>query len=246
MKLGLILIVLSAIIYSANYLIFRDIHEVVFYILIDMAFVPLDILIVALVIEGVIAKKEKESIFEKLDMLMSVFFSEIGTDLIKSFSKIDQDNDKIKNLLEELKNKDDKGFLDILNLLKNKINHRFSLKLDKNDRKEYLTKLQEILVKKRYFLVRMLENPVLLEKENFSEVIMAIFHLDEELERRENFEEISEPDLNHILHDIDRAYYSLVYEWVSYLYYLKHHYPYIFALSMRTNPFDENAKVEIE
>jgi hypothetical protein len=33
----------------------------------------------------------------------------------------------------------------------------------------------------------------------------------------------------------------LVLEWVSYMRYLKEHYPYLFSLAMRTNPFDAEA-----
>jgi hypothetical protein len=38
-----------------------------------------------------------------------------------------------------------------------------------------------------------------------------------------------------------RAYLLLISEWLAYLKHLKENYPYLFSLSVRTNPFDPNA-----
>jgi hypothetical protein len=47
------------------------------------------------------------------------------------------------------------------------------------------------------------------------------------------------------VHDINRGYRLLVFEWVTYMEHLKEHYPYLFSLAMRTNPFDPEAQAEI-
>lgn len=39
-----------------------------------------------------------------------------------------------------------------------------------------------------------------------------------------------------------RVYTRLVTQWLLYMRHLKDHYPYLFSLAMRTNPFDEDAK----
>ena len=36
---------------------------------------------------------------------------------------------------------------------------------------------------------------------------------------------------------------QLILEWIRYMEYLKLHYPYLFSLAMRKNPFDESASV---
>ena len=41
--------------------------------------------------------------------------------------------------------------------------------------------------------------------------------------------------------DISRAYTLLVHQWLDHMKYLYHHYPYLFSLAMRTNPFDKEA-----
>jgi voltage-gated potassium channel len=37
---------------------------------------------------------------------------------------------------------------------------------------------------------------------------------------------------------MNRVYHLLVHQWVDYMEHLKTHYPYLFSLAMRTNPFD--------
>lgn len=93
--------------------------------------------------------------------------------------------------------------------------------------------------------MRLLENPNLLEKDNFSNLVLAIFHLDDELERRKSLKNIPYSDSNHLLKDIDRVYCQLIYEWVNYLFYLKDRHPYIFSIILRTNPFDKKSDIYI-
>ena len=89
--------------------------------------------------------------------------------------------------------------------------------------------------------MRLIENPALLEHESFTDLLLAIFHLTEELARRPNLEGLPKSDLAHLRVDIDRTYRLLVHEWLAYMKYLKVSYPYLFHLAMRTNPFDQTA-----
>ncbi|WP_225370549.1 hypothetical protein [Methanobrevibacter arboriphilus] len=120
-----------------------------------------------------------------------------------------------------------------------------NLDLGIDQRKEFLIDLKQLLVENRGFLIRLLENPNLLEKDTFSNLLLAIFHLDEELERRDFNRDLIESDYEHLANDINRVYSSLIYEWVNYLYYLKLHYPYMFSIAVRTNPFDDNASIYV-
>ena len=92
----------------------------------------------------------------------------------------------------------------------------------------------------------MLENPNLLEHETFTDLLRAVFHLDEELRSRKNVNKLSVKDSDHISGDIKRAYNLLVNEWLDYMYHLKNNYPYLFSLAIRLNPFDEKASPEIK
>ncbi|MDO8869889.1 MAG: hypothetical protein Q7V10_03955 [Methanobacteriaceae archaeon] len=72
-KTGLVLILISSMIYFCVYMIFHDAKTVFFYIGIDLAFIPLESLILVLVIERVIINKEKAMMMEKLNMVIGAF-----------------------------------------------------------------------------------------------------------------------------------------------------------------------------
>jgi hypothetical protein len=229
--------------YAIAYFSFEP-ESVIFYIVIHLAFLPIDILIVTLVIENIISKKEKETILEKLDMIMGVFFSEIGTEFLAKFSALNKNGEEIQQTLSDIANWNDNDYKDFLKSLKEKT-YEPILQLPQDDRPLLFEDIKKTLIKKREFLMRLLENPNLHEKDCFSNLILAIFHLDDELEKRETFENIPEADFEHLLNDIDRVYSHLIYEWIYYLHYLKNQYPYMFSIVIRTNPFDKDSDIYV-
>ena len=101
--------------------------------------------------------------------------------------------------------------------------------------------LKTFLVEQSSFLLSLLENPVLLEHAEFTEILYATFHLAEELHNRDDITNLPETDYAHLAGDIHRVYGQLVYQWLEYMKYLKNNYPYLFSLAMRKNPFDKSA-----
>jgi hypothetical protein len=95
-------------------------------------------------------------------------------------------------------------------------------------------------------MIKLLENPILVEHETFSELLLSVFHVEEELSGRKDVLHLSKPDSDHIALDMKRAYRLLFFEWLYYMEHLKTQYPYLFSFAMRTNPFDPNATVEIK
>ncbi len=57
--LGLGLILLSAILYSIHYAIFKDAHYIYLYLLGDIAFLPIEVLLVTLIIQQLLSQREK-------------------------------------------------------------------------------------------------------------------------------------------------------------------------------------------
>jgi hypothetical protein len=106
--------------------------------------------------------------------------------------------------------------------------------------------LKQMLIKERTFLLRLLENQNLLEHDAFTNLLMAVFHLTEELESRNDVSDLPQADMKHIANDVKRVYTLLVSEWLDYMKHLKENYPYLFSFAMRTNPFDPNASPEIK
>ena len=189
---------------------------------------------VASAAEIVLSRQERLQRLEKLNMVIGAFFSEMGTRLLVIFSDSDPQLDSIREALLSATSCPDKEFLCLSEQLREK---DFSVDVAKVD----LAGLRGFLAGKRTFMLRLVENPTLLEHEDFTRLLMAVFHLTEELIHREGFSDLPAADLKHLSGDIQRVYIMLVHQWLDYMRYLKKDYPYIFSLAMRTNPFDQEA-----
>ena len=200
--------------------------------------------LVAFLLDEIIERKEKEAMLEKLDMLMSTFFSEVGNELISQLSTANKYKADTENL-KSIKNWDESDFDNKLAELKNS-SIDFQADIPAEEREEFLENLREFLSGKREFIINLMTNPNLLEKEEFTGLITAILHLDEELEHRKDLALVQDADFGHLNGDMQRVYSKLVYEWVYYLKYLNKHYPYMIALIVRTNPFDADADVYVK
>jgi hypothetical protein len=233
-RLGVVLVVATVALYGLHYVIFRDLHHIFIYLLGDFAFVPLQILIVTLIIEEFLRHRDKRVRLEKLNMVIGAFFSEIGTGLLTYVSAADPNLDKVRRDLVVRPSWTDKDFCDLSARLKR---YEYGVDIARID----LEHLRGMLTDDRDFMVRLLENPTLLEHETFTQLLRAVFHVTEELEARPGFDALPETDLAHLANDVKRAYGYLVAEWVDYMRYLKANYPYLFSLAMRTNPFDREA-----
>ncbi|PKL68757.1 MAG: hypothetical protein CVV28_01190 [Methanobacteriales archaeon HGW-Methanobacteriales-1] len=243
-KTGLVLILISSMIYFCVYMIFHDAKSVFFYIGIDLAFIPLEALILVLVIERVISNKEKAMMMEKLNMVIGAFFSELGTDLLKEISSFDPDIDNIRKNLKVDMEWEEKNFSESSHIIKN---YDYSIQLTEDNENSILLlkSLKSLLLDKRQFMLGLLENPNLLEHESFTDMLWAAFHLTEELENRDNLNKLPSSDYQHLSIDLERVYSYLIYEWLHYMEHLMNNYPYLFSLALRTNPFDPDAKIEI-
>ena len=236
--LGLSLIGLSAFFYLIHYVIFRDAHHIFIYMVGDIAFVPIEVLMVTLIIHRLLTEREKRSLLKKLNMVIGAFFSEVGTHLLKSLYDFDAHSETIhKDLIVGIK----WSKKDYSRTLKHLTKYDYSVDSKRSD----LDSLKSFLMEKRDFLLRLLENPNLLEHESFSELLWAVFHLTEELASRNDFKNLPETDLQHLSGDIKRAYVLLISQWLTYMQHLQEDYPYLFSLAIRTNPFDPQAHAEV-
>jgi len=233
-KLGLVLIVLTAAIYYLHFIIFHDVHHIFIYLLGDIAFLPLEVLIVTLIIHRVLSHKEKQVKLEKLNMVIGAFFSELGFKLLSYISDSDPNLDRIKSYLVIDGDWDNEKFIKVERILKS-----YNYEVDRTKIDWVL--LRGLLKERRDFLLRLIENPVLLEHESFTELLRSVFHITEELENREDLSSLPESDLDHIAADLKRVYTNIISQWLKYMLHLKDNFPYLFSLAMRSNPFDDNS-----
>jgi len=234
----MILLALSGLTYLVHYLIFGDVYHIAIYFVGDVAFLFISVLLVTLVIEQLLTVREKQSLLNKLNMVIGAFFSEVGTDLIRDLSRLDPDVENVRKDLIVKSDWLDKEFLEVSKRMKR---HGYNIVAQRDDFKM----LRDYLIHRRDFLLRLLENQNLLEHESFTEMLWAVFHLTEELAARKDLSKTPQTDLNHLMNDSKRVYSLVTREWLNYLSHLEKDYPYLFSLAVRTNPFNPEAMPEV-
>lgn len=236
--LGAILVAFSAILYAIHFAIFKDSRHMFIYMLSDIAFLPLEVLFVTLIIDTLLSERDKRKSLEKMNMVIGAFFSEVGTELLRSICTVARGSEERRELFSVSGKWTDRDFRAMSEAL-----GKQEFKVD--SRQVNLEGIRGLLVRKRDFMVRLLENPLLLEHETFTDLLWAVFHLTEELDRRTDLSGLPEPDYVHLSGDIGRAYNLLVREWLLYMRHLEKNYPYLFSLAVRLNPFNPDACAEI-
>lgn len=237
--LGISLIAVSAALFIAQIAIFRDARNTFFYLLQDIAFIPIQVFLVTLILNQLLNVREKLAMLNKLNMVIGAFFSEVGSGLLKCFSEFDHNADTTRAELQVTSHWSEQHFSGVA---RDVANYDFQIDYAKTD----LTALKTYLAGKRDFLLRLLENPNLLEHETFTELLWAVFHLTEELSVRDDVTHLTPVDGNHISGDMKRAYALLIVEWLTYMKHLKREYPYLFSLAVRLNPFDPRASAVVK
>lgn len=228
------LIILSAAVYFIHYAVFRDVHHILIYLVGDIAFVFLEVLLVTLVIHRVLEERDRRTRLKKLNMVIGAFFSEVGTELLRKFAEFDPGIEDLRKRLHITESWSEDAFGKIGVEIRKR---EYGLQIDGMK----LEEMRDFLVSKRGFLLRLLENPMLLEHETFTEMLRAVFHLTEELAARGDLMDLSEADRRHLGTDFGRVYERLIHEWLEYMKYLHVIHPYLFSFAMRTNPFDRTA-----
>jgi hypothetical protein len=237
-KLGISLVVASAAIYFVHFLIFRDAHHIFIYMVGDIAFVPIEVLLVTLIIHRLLSIREKRVLLQKLNMVIGVFFTEAGTRMLREFSSVDPGLREVSDALKMTTRWTAADFSEVRERLRG---YSYEVKPSRED----LERMKEYFGEKREFILRLLENPNLLEHESFTDMLWAVVHLAEELGHREDMASLPDSDVDHLGGDVKRAYSRLVMEWLDFMQHLRSDYPYLFSLAIRTNPFVPGAKAEV-
>jgi hypothetical protein len=229
---GLIAVGLSGLLYTLHYTIFADAHHIFIFALHDIAFLPLEVFLVVVVIERLLSQREKKALHSKLNMVVGTFFMAIGNRLM---AELLTDFCERETLYQQFKIGEDWQASDFRRAREQALNIKMEIDFERID----LEGLKGLLGENRQFLMTLMENPNLLEREAFTDLLWAITHLAEELEARSNLTALPETDRRHLTGDINRFYDRLVAEWLSYAEHLKGHYPYFYSLLLRTHPFQK-------
>ena len=155
--------------------------------------------VVANATDLLLARRQEAARRERLHMVVGLFFSELGTTLLRKLCSADPDVQSLQTVSDLEQEWSDDRFREVCRELGE---HRYRTDPDSVD----LPALRQLLAENGGLLLRLLENPNLLSHEAFTELLRAVFHLKEELLHRTGFVELPEADIRHLAGDAGRVY----------------------------------------
>ena len=218
---SLILILLSFVMFLVHYLLFGQLENTIYYSFMSLCFIPINILAVTLVFEKLVERRARIERLSKLNMLVGLFFSDIGFTLLDIIVAGD---DNVKTLQLDFDN-----LKDCENKFKS---HDHQIDFEKIN----YPALKKLLIEGRDILSSLISNENILEHEIFADLLMALMHLRDEIIFINN-KELTKDDGLHLQGDIIRVYKALTLQWTSYLVHLKQFYPYQYNGAVKYNPF---------
>lgn len=216
-----ILIFLSFIMFLFHYLIFGQLENTVYYSFMSLCFIPINILAVTLVFEKLVERRARLERLNKLNMLVGLFFSDIGFTLLKLIVAGDEkiqflglDFNDLKECKDKLASHDHDINFELINY----------------------PKLKALIIEGRDILSNLIINESILEHETFANLLMSLMHLRDEILFIQH-KELTQDDCVHLKGDLMRVYKFLDFQWIDYLSHLKQFYPYQYNSSIKFNPF---------
>ncbi|EPZ55434.1 hypothetical protein H477_3436 [[Clostridium] sordellii ATCC 9714] len=208
--ISFILIALSAVMFLIHYLVFGQALNTAYYSLMNLCFIPINSLVVTIILEKLIDYRAKKDRIEKINMLVGIFFTEVGGKLMHLI--IDSDKDA-KNYITNFED---------LNNIKKCLNE-YDYKVDMNNID--LCSIKNILLENNNLFVTLISNENVFQHQIFTDLLMSVVHLRDEIIFMEKDDNL-ELNINHLENDVIRVYKNISIQWISYLEYLNKSYPF--------------------
>ncbi|MDD1715946.1 MAG: hypothetical protein LUQ01_03005, partial [Methanolinea sp.] len=160
-----------------------------------LGFLPINVLLVTVVLNELLSVRARKERMEKMNMVIGTFYSEVGTDLLKTLARADPGISTLERSILVRGNWSDKDFVQVRKMME-----AYPFQADITC--QGLEEIRQFLRARQDFLLRLLENPILLEHQSFTEVLRAGFHLTEELGRRGCLSGLPETDYRHRKEDL--------------------------------------------
>lgn len=240
-EIAVTLIVAAIVVYTLRWLLFPapNFHrEMLRYLVDDVAFLFIQVLLVSILVDGLMQRRRRETMLDKLNMIIGAFFSECGTDVLGRIAGLDTDLDAVREDLLARMAWTPRDYETAKQAFRD---HEPVIELRTAD----LVELRARLGREKTYLLSLLGNQALLEHEAFTDLLWAVTHLAEELQVRDDFAGLPATDRAHLAGDVKRAYTQLGVQWIDYLRHLQTQYPFLFSLAVRTNPLDPRASVTV-
>ena len=229
-QLILLLLCASALLYAIHYLIFRDLHHLAIFGLHELAFVPLEVILVTLGLDQLVEKTHREEARSKVSIIETLYFNESGGTMLRYLTSFDPDAARLRELLQVTEDWHSSDFRQAIRQLKS---YPFLLDLDRID----FFGLHYHLSQRHEYYRSMLENPALTQSEAFTEMIMKIYLLWEELDGRTNLYQLPEKDRNYLAELLHEIYRELTEYWLDNVYNHSIHNRFRLHRAVKSNPF---------
>jgi hypothetical protein len=227
--LFLILLSSSVVIYFVQNMIFDNPNQMLFYLLQDLAFLPIEVALVTFVIERLLKTADQQKNAKKINVIISTYFTEAGSLIMKAMSEFNRNNMDIAQIIEE----NERRKISPKQLQKLVA----SLKYDVYADPDKLESLAAVLADKKIFLINLLENNSLFEHDSFTDMLWAVFHVADELQSRGDLKTLPVDVIDHLSNDLLRAYSAMVQEWIGYIFYLHAEYPFLYQSAKNKSNF---------
>lgn len=229
-QLILLLLCASALLYAIHYLIFRDLHHLAIFGLHELAFVPLEVILVTLGLDQLVEKTHREEARSKVSIIETLYFNESGGTMLRYLTSFDPDAARLRELLQVTEDWHSSDFRQAIRQLKS---YPFLLDLDRID----FFGLHYHLSQRHEYYRSMLENPALTQSEAFTEMIMKIYLLWEELDGRTNLYQLPEKDRSYLAELLHEIYRELTEYWLDNVYNYSIHNRFRLHRAIESNPF---------
>lgn len=231
-QLVIILLIFSAVTYVIHYLIFRDFHHIAIFFVHDIAFLPLEVILVSLGFDKMIEKTNEEETKSRLSIIETLFFNESGNQMLRYLIRFDPDADQLKetlNVAEEWRS------ADFAQAERRLDAHPFHLDLEQID----FFGMHYHLTERVDFYRNILENPATTQSDEFTAMVMNIYLLWEELDCRTDLYNLLPDERDYLGGLLLSIYRELVEYWLDNAYnHSLHNRPRLKRL-IATNPFTE-------
>lgn len=207
-QIVVLLLCTSGVLYLLHYLIFRDLHHIGIFFLHDLAGMPLEVLLVTLFFDRIIEKAHEEESQSKLSIIETLFFNESGGNMLRYLSAFDPDYPRLADILQvkmdwrssdyqvaKLQLKDYPFHLDVQQV------DYFSLHYHLDERHNYYRNI--------------LENPALTQSNEFTELVMKIYLMWEELDCRTDLYNLDLHEKHYLGELLTEIYQELVEYWLD-------------------------------
>ena len=207
-QIVLLLLCTSAILYVLHYLIFRDLHHIGIFFLHELAGMPLEVILVSLFFDRLIEKTHEEENQSKLSIIETLFFNESGGNMLRYLSSFDPNFSQLASILSV---RMDWKSIDYQAARLHLKDYPFHLDVEKVD----FFGLHYHLDERHAYYRNILENPALTQSSEFTELVMKIYLMWEELDCRTDLYNLDLHEKHYLGELLTEIYEELAVYWLD-------------------------------